>query len=59
MNTIISFQKCVNTYFNSTVDFLAVLKFKIAIGSFSKKGKMFTPWNYTYNDLQYHMTNVT
>lgn len=59
MNTIISFQKFVNTYFNSTVDFLAVLKFKIAIGSFSKKGKMFTPWNYTCNDLQYHMTNVT
>lgn len=57
MNTFISFQKCVNTYFNSTVDFLAVLKFKIAIGSFSEKGKIFTPWN--YNDLQYHMTNVT
>lgn len=57
MNTIISFQKCVNTYFNSTVDFFAVLKFKIAIGSFSKKDKNFTPWN--YNDLHYHMTNVT
>lgn len=57
MNTIISFQKCVNTYFNSTVDFLEVLKFKIAIGSFSKKDKNFTPWN--YNDLHYHITNVT